>query len=93
MATIQSLFETGRIFDIVLATLAIEGVVLWLYNRRTGRGLAPPALVSFLLSGVFLVAAFRASTLGAAWVWTALFLTLAFAVHLAELRGRWRACG
>lgn len=93
MSMLQTLFETGRIFDIVLATLVVEGVVLWLYHRRTGRGLPGGAVVSFLLSGAFLVAGFRAPTLGLGWIWTALFLTLAFAVHLVELRERWRAYG
>ena len=92
-AELQSLFETGRIFDIVLITLALEGLVLWMIRRRTGRGLPVGAIASFLLSGAFLIAAFRTSTLGLGWIWTAMLLSAAFAVHVLELRGRWRAYG
>ncbi len=90
---IQSWFESGRIFDIVLAVLILEGLMLGGYWVWTRRGLAPMVLLPFLLSGGFLVAAFRAAMLDAAWLWSALFLTLAFAVHLLELKDRWLTSG
>ena len=90
---IQAWVESGRIFDVVLAVLVLEGLVLAVYWLRTGRGVPPTGLMMFLASGAFLIAAFRASALGAPWLLSSLFLTLAFVVHLVELRGRWRTGG
>ncbi len=90
---IGDLFASGRVFDLVLAVLVIEAVALSALWFRAGRGLPPGDALPFLLSGGCLVAAFRATTLGAAWPWSAGFLALAFTVHLLELKGRWRADG
>ncbi len=90
---LADLFATGRILDVVLVVLAVGGLALWLLWSRSGRGLPPGDVLPFLLSGACLTAAFRATTLGSAWQWSAGLLALAFGVHLFELAGRWRTRG
>ena len=86
----EALFIDGRIYDLILIVLALEGVLLWAVWRRTGEGVPPARLLPFLLSGAALVAAFRASSLQAAWPWIAALLACAFAAHALELHHRWR---
>ncbi|SDF26254.1 MULTISPECIES: hypothetical protein [Thalassobaculum] len=87
---VEALFIDGRIYDLILLVLALEGGLLWWHWRRTGLGERPSRLLPFLLSGGALVAAFRASSLDAPWPWIAGFLACAFAAHALELHHRWR---
>jgi hypothetical protein len=84
-----SLFETGRIVDIVLAITALEAAAIVAYRRWTGRGPAPANLLGNLLSGVCLMLALRAALVDAWWGWIALALVAAFGAHLNDLRHRW----
>lgn len=90
---IADLFATGRVLDVVLAVLAAEALLLSLLWHRFGRGLPPGDFLPFLLAGACLAAACRTAMQGGAWTWIAGLLVLAFAVHLFELAGRWRARG
>jgi hypothetical protein len=91
-AGLAALFESGRIVDLILAVVLLEGLVIYGYRRRLGRGLSPAQLLSLLLPGVCLLMALRAALDGAAWPWVALWLLAALVSHLADLRQRWRAC-
>lgn len=93
MATIDAIFASGRIFDIVLIVLLAEAVALSALWFLTGRGVPPVQVLPFLLSGAALVAAFRASGLGAPWPVVGGFLALALCAHTFELFGRWRPRG
>jgi hypothetical protein len=90
MAMVEALFVEGRIYDLILLVLALEGAFLWGRWRLTGQGPRPSRLIPFLLSGAALVAAARAASLEAAWPWIAGFLACAFAAHIVELHHRWR---
>lgn len=87
---IDAIFASGRIFDIVLAVLLVEAVVLSAVWILTGRGVPPARILPFLLSGAALVAACRASGLEAPWPVVGGFLALALCAHAFELYGRWR---
>ncbi|MCR9071149.1 MAG: hypothetical protein NXI18_05475 [Alphaproteobacteria bacterium] len=87
---IDALFASGRIFDIVLAVLLLEAVVLSTLWKLTGRGVPPARILPFLISGAALVAACRAWGLDAPWPVVGGFLTLALCAHAFELYGRWR---
>ena len=87
---IEALFTEGRIYDVILVVLVLEGGFLWGRWRLTGQGPRPSRLLPFLLSGAALVAAFRAGSLDAPWPWIAAFLACAFAAHALELRDRMR---
>ncbi len=78
-------FASGRVADLVLVVLALEALLLTLWHRRTGRGLAPAAVLGLALPGVALVLALRAALVGAGWRWVAMALTAAFAAHLLDV--------
>jgi hypothetical protein len=84
-----SFFDSGAIVDLVLAIVAAETAALVLFNRLTGRGPSPAALLVTALSGVFLLLALRAALTGQSWTAVSLPLLGAFAAHLADLRMRW----
>jgi hypothetical protein len=87
---VADLFASGRIVDLILALMAAEAVVLAVHYRRTGRGVALPDLAVNLAAGAGLLLALRAALTGAGWTWTAGWLALALAAHLADLARRWR---
>ncbi|MEN0073943.1 MAG: hypothetical protein AAGC69_06150 [Paracraurococcus sp.] len=87
---LQALFSSGRVVDLALGLMLIEAVALLALRRSRGGGLAPAALLTFLLAGAGLLLALRAALVGAAWEWIALPLILALLAHLADLALRWR---
>jgi hypothetical protein len=88
---VSEIFAGGRVVDFVLAVMLVEAVALAAYHRRTGRGLAPVAIVPNLAAGAALLLALRGALVGAGWGWIALALAGALAAHLADLRQRWSA--
>jgi len=86
---ISMLFASGRIVELILAFMLVEGGLLWLHHRRTGRGVDPVDLLINLLSGISLLLALWAALVGAPWQWIALALAASLAAHLADLRRRW----
>jgi hypothetical protein len=77
---VQSLIESGRAIDIVLAVIVIEAIVLIGAMRRPWL-----ATLLALLPGACLLLALRAAVTGASWQWIALWVTLSLPVHLADL--------
>jgi hypothetical protein len=86
----SGLFASGRIVDFVLVLVAVEAVGLAVLYRRSGRGIAPGALVGFLGAGVALMLALRVALVGGWWGYVALFLLVAGVAHVWDLRSRWR---
>ncbi|GAC1620639.1 MAG: hypothetical protein NVS9B10_02580 [Nevskia sp.] len=82
-------FVSGRIVDLILLLMLAEGVLLWIWHRRTASGVAPADLLVNLASGMSLLLALRAALLGLSWSWIAVALTAALFCHLADLRRRW----
>jgi hypothetical protein len=78
-------FASGRAIDLVIAVLALEGLLLWALRR--GKGSVVPATT--LLAGFGLLLAWRFGQAGAAWFWVALPLTAAGLAHGWELWQRW----
>jgi len=88
---VTELFGSGRVVDLIVALMLVEGIALAVYRRQTGRGIATLDWVWNLLAGYFLLLALRAALVHADWRWIALCLALAFAAHLADLLRRMRA--
>lgn len=86
----DSFFASGHAADLVLVVLALETLALWVWHRRTGRGIAPADLLGFFLAGACLLLALRAALTGAGWPAVALFLALAGAAQAYDLSRRWR---
>ena len=84
------LFASGRIADLLLGIMLIEGVVLVLVRRRTGRGPAPLDLACNLAAGACLVLALRAALVGAQWSVVASLLAVAGIAHGLDLWRRLR---
>ena len=89
----STLFEGGRIVDLILAFTAIEAALVVLYHRRTGRGPVPADFLVNLSSGVCLMLALRCALVGAWWGWLALCLAAALVAHLTDLARRWQSSG
>jgi hypothetical protein len=85
----SDLFASGRIVDLILGLMVIEGVVLFAYHRTTGRGIAPAVVIPNLVAGGALLLALRGALVGASWGWIALCLAAGLVAHLADLRHRW----
>ena len=84
------LFASGRIIDLILLLVVVEGIVFFFYRQRTGRGPATADLLSTLLAGGCLLLALRSALTGAAWGWIALCLVAALLAHISDIWGRWR---
>lgn len=83
-------FASGRVADLILLMLVLEGIVLGLHHRRTGRGIAPRTILPFLLAGAAFALSLRAALTGAGWPLVALPLMGAFGAHLWDIAARWR---
>ena len=79
-----------RALDAILALVVIEAFVVVGWRLTTGRGPAPRAFLTTLLSGAFILLAMRGAIAGTSPKWIALSLIAAFIAHIADLRGRWR---
>ena len=82
---LNALFSGPRLADIVLVITALEAAVLLAWHHRTGRSLAPAAIFTMLIPGVFLLLALRLALLGRTWPWIALCLVLAGLAHTGDL--------
>jgi ABC-type spermidine/putrescine transport system permease subunit II len=89
----QDFFASGRVADLVLLVLLAEATALFLWHRRTGRGLAPLALAGLVLPGVAFALALRAALTGAGWHWVAAALVAAFLAHGFDVAVRMRTRG
>ncbi len=83
------LIETGLIADAMLIFLGATGIFLFLYHRKTGRGISVRRWIWNVLSGGCLVLAFRAALTDAGWGWIALALIGALILHVLDLIARW----
>ncbi len=84
------MLSSGRLFDLILLGMLLEGAALLLYRRRTGRGPSPRAYVANLLAGAFLLLALRGALTGAGAGPIAIALAGALAAHVADMALRWR---
>ena len=76
--------------DAILVLTVLEGVGLWWWHRRTGRGVAPADFAWNWASGLCLMGAVRLALGGAALPWVLLCLSAAGAIHALDLGRRWR---
>jgi hypothetical protein len=86
----EGFFSVAHLVDLVIGFTLLEALALWLWHRRSGRGVAPGEWALNLLSGLCLMAAVRGALTGAPWYGVALGLTAAGALHATDLRRRWR---
>ena len=81
-------FASGRFLELILAGMAAEAAGLAWWHRRHGTGLAPNAVLPYLLSGMAMLLAWRLSIGGAWWGWISACLLTGGLLHLLDLRRR-----
>lgn len=84
------LFAGGRIVDLILILVVLEGITLLAYRRRTGHGIGGRGLLSNLLAGVCLLLALRVALTGGGWPLIALCLAASGLAHAVDLWLRWQ---
>lgn len=86
---LETLVTSGRVFDVMLAVVALEVIAvtgLWVLRRR---GIPPLAFLTNLGAGGSLMLALWVQAHGLPWPWLAACLLAALAFHLADLAQRW----
>ena len=85
------LFNSGRVVDLILLLVAAEGVALWVWHRRSGRGPSGLALIPNLVSGASLMLALRFALTGSSWIWIAVMMLCSLVAHGFDVMNRWRS--
>jgi len=88
MNTIESLFRSGHIADVVIAVMVLEALVLAVAARARSRIWSLSAMLAGLLPGLFLVLALRAALVQASPLWIAAALSAALVTHLLDMHLR-----
>jgi len=89
MPTLEALLRSGRLFDLIVVGMLIEGAGLLAFARRTGRGVPPAQLLTNLAAGICLMLALRSALAGPFWM-TTVWIVGALIAHLGEIATRWR---
>jgi len=82
-----------QVIDLVIAFTLVEGGVLALYHRSTGRGVAPRAFLLNMVSGLCLMLALRCLANDAGDTAVAAWLLAAGVAHGSDIRMRWQGRG
>jgi hypothetical protein len=77
-------YASGTLVDGVITLTAVELLALWVFHKRTGRGLAPADYLLNGLAGLSLMVALRGA-LTPLWGLMAIGLMLAGVAHYADL--------
>lgn len=93
MALLESLIDSGRIVDLMIAVLAAEVVGVTLFRALKGGGIPALPLILNVGAGGSLMLALRASILGDGWQWVAAFLLASLVFHAADQALRWETRG
>ncbi len=87
---LESLFETGRVVDLILLFVAVEAAILIVWFARSGRRASIAPLIANLASGAALMLAVRAAIVSDPWPVIAACLLASFFAHATELALRLR---
>ena len=84
-------FASGRIIDFILVLMALEAVLFPAWPGLVGKNRQSRFdPLANLASGAALMLALRSALTGQSWPWTAVFLGVSFASHLADILQRHR---
>lgn len=86
----DALFASGRIIDLILAAVAVEGLLLVGLRYRSAAGPSLPGLIANLAAGAALMLALRAALTGSAWPTIAAFMLAGLLAHACDLALRFR---
>jgi hypothetical protein len=88
---VEQLISSGRIVDLIVCVMIVEGLLLTVLQRRLGFELPLSRIIPMLLAGLFLLLALRVSLQGGSWTWIALWLLAALIAHMLDLVARLRS--
>jgi len=83
--TLQALFSSPHIVDLLLAFLLLETLLLLLLRKRRGWTLSGTGLLLNAAAGAALMLALRSVLAGADWYWLAAWLLVAGMLHALQL--------
>ena len=86
----SDLFASGRLVDLILLIVVIEAIVLIVYWRATGKGIAPRNLLPNLIAGALLLLALRLTIADAGWMAIGGCLAAAGVANVVDVMRRWR---
>ncbi|MBY0469136.1 MAG: hypothetical protein K2Q07_09190 [Burkholderiaceae bacterium] len=78
------------LITVVIGFTLLEGMALWMYRWRTGKGVAARDFVANWMSGLCLMFALRSALTGTWWAWVALWLLAAGLIHASDVWSRWQ---
>lgn len=84
------LISDGSLVSWILALVALEALLLYLYRRGTGHGPRLRDIAPNLAAGAALLLALRSALTGQSWNWIAAWLCVALVAHVGDLAARWR---
>jgi hypothetical protein len=85
MSGMAAFFNSGLVFNLILAALAAEIALAGLYFWRRRQGLVMFSFIANGLAGAALVLALRSALLGAGWLFVAIYLLAGLLAHLADV--------
>jgi hypothetical protein len=83
-------FSGTGLVEFVIAITLVEGVLLSLWNLRTGRGIPVRDVWAMLVPGIWLMLALRSAMAAEGWLITALYLLAAGFSHASDVLRRQR---
>ena len=86
----EALFASGRIVDIILVLMLVEGVALGLIYWQRGQGIPFAHVALNLAAGASLLLVAREALSGATWPVMAATLMLALVAHVLDVVQRWK---
>lgn len=86
----EGFIESGAVFDLVVAVLVVEAVLMTGLWWRRAQGIPPVTLLPDLGAAAALLIAARAHTLDAGWLVIGAALAVALLLHVTHLRRQWR---
>jgi hypothetical protein len=86
---LEAWLRSGRLIDLIVVGMLVETLLLFVYARRTGRGVPPAALLTNMTAGLALMLALRAALAGDP-AHVPLWITVALCAHVGEVLARWR---
>jgi hypothetical protein len=90
LADIEAMVRDGSIVPLIIGLTVVEGIVLTLVHRFTGRGPQPAALMANLAAGACLLLALRSALRGDSMSAVSGWLAAGFVAHLCDVTLRWR---
>lgn len=90
MQSLASAITSGRLVEIIVLLMLLEGGLLLLWRWRSGGAVPAAGVLAMIGAGVCLMLALRAALTGAGSGSVAFWLLLALLAHVGDLAARWQ---